>query len=163
MSIPDYQTIMKPLLQYLNDHSGQNRMQDVIEGMIEHFAISEDERVEMLPSGQQHVIDNRVGWARTYLKKAGLLEDPKRGYVQISEKGKSVVNENPAEINVKFLNRFPEFQEFRKRRNKKVDEIIDENIEDQNDDLSPNELLEKGIGIIHADLGEELLKGTSKN
>ena len=162
MSIPDYQTVMKPLLLYLYESPGANRMQDVVDGMAGYFALTDKERLELLPSGQQAIIDNRVGWAKTYLKKAGLLEYPKRGYVQISEKGKQVSSDNPEEINVKYLNQFPEFREFRKRRNK-ADETSEDDMGDQNGDLSPNELLEKGIGIIHADLAEELLGKIDRN
>ena len=120
MSIPDYQSVMKPLLTFLKENLQEHRMQDVVEAMIKHFNLSNEERDEMLPSGQQAVIDNRVGWARTYLKKTGLLEDPKRGYVKISQRGIDVISQDPSEINVKFLNQFKEFQEFRKKRNKQL-------------------------------------------
>lgn len=77
MAIPDYQTIMKPLLEFLKKHPGPQRMQDVIEALSSYFSLSETEKEILLPSGQQNVINNRIGWARTYLKKAGLLDDPK--------------------------------------------------------------------------------------
>lgn len=165
MSIPDYQTIMKPLLEYLNKNPGPHRLQDVVDELSNFFNLTEEERKELLPSGQQAKIDNRVAWARTYLKKAGLLEDPKRGYVQISEKGVDVISQNPDTINVKFLNQFPEFQEFRKRRKvKNIDSISTNTIEhEENDELSPNELLEKGIELINADLAEDLLGKIERN
>lgn len=165
MPIPDYQTVMKPLLEFLAENPGQHRMQDVVEAMIKHFNLSENERQELLPSGQQAVIDNRVGWARTYMKKAGLLDDPKRGYVQISQKGKDVLKQNPQVINVKYLQQFPEFVEFRERRNKKIEETMGGNDAEQaiNDDLPPNELMEKGIELIHADLAEDLLGKIERN
>ena len=165
MSIPDYQTIMKPLLEYLNKNPGPHRLQDVVDELSKFFNLTEEERKELLPSGQQAKIDNRVAWARTYLKKAGLLEDPKRGYVQISEKGVDVISQNPDTINVKFLNQFPEFQEFRKRRKvKNIDSISTNTIEhEENDELSPNELLEKGIELINADLAEDLLGKIERN
>ena len=94
MSIPDYQTIMKPLLEYLKENSDPNRMQDVINAMMIFFNLSEKEKGERMPSGQQAIIDNRVAWARTHLKKAGLLADPKRGYVQINKKRLEVIIEN---------------------------------------------------------------------
>ncbi|HPR48354.1 MAG TPA: winged helix-turn-helix domain-containing protein [Spirochaetota bacterium] len=164
MSIPDYQTIMKPLLEFLNSNSGPQRMQDVTEAMSLHFSLTEEEIEELLPSGQQSVIHNRVGWARTYLKKAGLLNDPKRGYVEISEKGKEVLSKNPPEINVKFLNQFPDFQEFRKKRNKQIEESDDVSDYENNDtDIPPNEMVEKGIELINADLAEELLGKIERN
>jgi restriction system protein len=165
MSIPDYQSIMKPLLLYLNENPGMHRMQDVIEAMITHFNLTDTERQELLPSGQQFVIGNRVGWARTYLKKAGLLVDPKRGYVQISKKGSEVALQNPPEINVKFLNQFKEFIQFRKKRNQQIkqDIIIDEDTLNEDDELPPNEMLEKGIELIHAELADELLEKIYRN
>lgn len=149
MSIPDYQSIMKPLLMYLNENPGDHRMQDVIEAMIKHFKLTDDERQELLPSGQQPVIDNRIGWARTYLKKAGLLEDPKRGYVKISKKGTEVALQNPPEINIKFLNQFKDFINFRKKRSQRIkqDNLIEDDTINDDDELPPNEMLEKGIEL----------------
>ena len=65
MAIPDYQSIMQPLLQYLKDHPGEHRMQNIVKVMTEHFKLTEAEREEKLPSGQQPIIDNRLSWART--------------------------------------------------------------------------------------------------
>lgn len=165
MSIPDYQTIMKPLLYYLNENPGPHRLHDVVEELSKFFNLTDAERVELLPSGQQTIIDNRVAWARTYLKKAGLVEDPKRGYVQICEKGKQVASKRPDLINVKFLNQFPEFIEFRKRRKAKNTDSVITNSEEQaeDNDLSPNELIEKGIELINSDLAEDLLDKIKRN
>ncbi len=110
--------------------------------MISHFSLTEEEIEELLPSGQQTVIVNRVAWARTYLKKAGLLDNPKRGYVAISEKGKEVIAKNPPEINVQFLNQFPEFQEFREKRNRQMEESHDAtDLENSKKDIPPNEMV----------------------
>jgi restriction system protein len=160
MAIPDYQTIMMPLLEYLMMNPGPQRMQDVTEAMSNHFSLTEEEKEELLPSGQQSVIHNRVGWARTYLKKAGLLNDPKRGYVEINKMGVEVLEKKPNEINVKFLNRFPEFKEFRKKRNKQI-EVAE--FETDEADIPPNEMIERGIELINADLAEELLGKIERN
>jgi len=164
MSIPDYQTIMKPLLEYLKSNQGPQRMQDVNEAMANHFSLTDEERQELLPSGQQFVIHNRVGWARTYLKKAGLLNDPKRGFVEINDKGLDVLSKNPIEINVTFLNQFPDFQEFRKKRNIQIesnDETL--NYENEENNLPPNEMIEKGVEFLNADLAEDLLGKIERN
>jgi len=160
MAIPDYQTIMMPLLEYLMKNPGPQRMQDVTEAMSNHFSLTEEEKEELLPSGQQSVIHNRVGWARTYLKKAGLLNDPKRGYAEINKMGIEVLEKKPNEINVKFLNRFPEFKEFRKKRNKQI-EVAE--FETDETDIPPNEMIERGIELINADLAEELLGKIERN
>ncbi|MBL7203531.1 MAG: restriction endonuclease [Desulfobacteraceae bacterium] len=119
MPIPDYQSIMLPLLKFIRD--GKERsLRETIEYLGSEFDLSEKERKELLPSGQQATFDNRVGWARTYMKKAGLLDSTRRGYFCITERGQEVLSENPKEINTKFLKQFPEFVEFQKV--KKTDE-----------------------------------------
>lgn len=121
MSIPDYQTIMLPLLKLLSD--GQERsIRACIDALADHFHLSQEERAELLPSGQQPVFDNRVGWARTYLKKAGLLHSPRRGVVCITSRGKEVLKKNPERIDVEFLMQFDEFLEFRRQSQRKTDE-----------------------------------------
>lgn len=113
--IPDYQTIMLPLRRYLSD--GQERsISDAIEAIATEFKLTPDERQQLLPSGTSNVIGSRVGWARTYLKKAGLLESPRRGYVCLADRGAKVIASNPTKIDVKFLEQFSEFMEFRALR-----------------------------------------------
>lgn len=112
MPILDYQTCMLPLLQYLSD-GAEHSLRDAEESLGEYFKLSPAERAELLPSGQQGVFKNRIGWARTYLKKAALLESPKRAVFKITERGAKVLASNPAKIDVKYLEQFPEFIEFR--------------------------------------------------
>ena len=104
-----------PFLKYLSD-SKEHSFREAIEHLSNEFKLSKEEKEEILPSGQQPVINNRIGWARTYMLKAGLLEAPKRGYLKISERGLDVLKEKPAQINVKYLEKFPEFIEFRTTR-----------------------------------------------
>jgi restriction system protein len=77
---------MLPLLSLAADGE-EHRLRDAIEELANHFDLTEDERKELLPSGRQATFDNRVGWARTYMKKAGLLESPRRGYFRITDQG----------------------------------------------------------------------------
>jgi len=112
MPIPDYQTLMLPLLRFAadgNDHTTR----EAVEVLATEFQLTPAERNELLPSGQQPIFNNRVGWANSYLKKAGLLESPRRGTLRITARGKQVLGDNPERIDVKFLERFPEFIEFR--------------------------------------------------
>jgi len=113
MAIPDYQTCMLPFLRYLSD-GAEHTLRDAEENLGEHFKLTPAERAELLPSGQQGIFKNRIGWARTYLKKAGLLESPKRGVFKITQRGLKTLASNPARIDVKYLEQFPEFIEFRK-------------------------------------------------
>ena len=80
--IPNYQQIMQPLLQQLASQQSQDvRVRDLVTAIADHFQLSDEERNELLPSGKQRMIDNRVGWARTYLLKAGLVDSPKRAHL----------------------------------------------------------------------------------
>jgi restriction system protein len=80
--IPDFQTLMLPLLQILADGK-EYRLRDVINALSDKFNLTTEERIQQLPSGNQAIIDNRIGWARTYLKKAKLLESPRRGVIKL--------------------------------------------------------------------------------
>lgn len=115
MPIPDFQSLMLPLLRRLGD-GAEHSLRDLITQLAEEFALTDAERKELLPSGQQPVFDNRVGWARTYMKKAGLLESPRRGWVRITPRGLDVLKEQPERIDIAFLERFEEFRAFRALR-----------------------------------------------
>jgi len=112
MPIPDYQTLMLPLLRFAEDGK-DHTTREAVEFLATKFQLTPAERNELLPSGQQPIFNNRVGWANFYLKKAGLLESPRRGVLRITARGKQVLGENPERIDLKFLEQFPEFIEFR--------------------------------------------------
>lgn len=153
MQIPDYQTIMLPLLEVLSDGKIYTT-RELIEALSVKFRLGDEERKELLPSGQQPIFDNRVGWARTYLKKAGLVESDKRGPQKISAKGLEVLKKKPSRIDVAYLEQFPEFIEFRTIKNAVGDES--ESIE-QRANKTPEELLESNFTSIQADLAHDLL------
>ena len=88
VTIPDYQTVMLPLLRFAADKR-EHSTREAIEDLANHFGLTEDERKELLPSDSQATFDNRVGWARTYMRKAELLEAPRRGYFKITDRGPS--------------------------------------------------------------------------
>ena len=112
MAIPDYQSIMLPLLKYASD--GEiHYLPDAYERISNVFELTDEERKELLPSGRQTIIKNRVGWAKTYMLKAGLFEAVKRGYFRITDRGKDVLAQKLQSIDVEFLSQFPEFMEFR--------------------------------------------------
>ena len=115
MAIPDYQSIMLPLLRFAAD-GNEHSLRESIEGLSEQFGLTDAEKNELLPSGQQPRFDNRVAWSRSYLSMAALLESTRRGYFRITQRGRDVLSKNPREINVKFLGQFPEFIEFRAKR-----------------------------------------------
>jgi len=111
MSIPDFQSIMLPLMQLASDGK-EHSFRDSVEYLAKFFNLSDDDRKELLPSGQQPTFDNRVGWTKTHLMKAGLLESPRRAIFQITLRGKEVLSKNLSEINSKFLKQFPEYIKF---------------------------------------------------
>lgn len=152
MAIPDYQSIMSPLMKYAQDKK-EHSLRDAIENLSDEFELTNDERKELLPSGQQAVFDNRVGWARTYLKKAGLLETPRRGYFKITDSGLNAVKEPPDRIDVNFLKKYPSFIEFQKIKHDK--ETDSDNKSDEN--ITPEEAIESAHEKIRDGLSYELL------
>lgn len=154
MPIPDFQSIMLPLLKLAAD-GDIHSIHDAVNKLADDYSLSDEEKSKLLQSGQQPIFYNRVGWARTYLKKAGILTDPKRGYFQITERGLSVLKENPNHINMQYLKRFPEYLEFSKK-GKNIDQTdLNEEILEE---LTPEEVLENAYQRIHKDLSEELLE-----
>ncbi len=112
--IPDYETLMLPILNALSD--GQTwRTREIVARMGEEFELSEDEMREMIPSGRAKLIQNRVGWACTYLRKAGLIESVRRGHNLITEAGRKILNDPPERIDNTYLTQFSSFQEFREK------------------------------------------------
>jgi restriction system protein len=114
VAIPDFQSVMYPLLQLLAD-GAEHRRQDDLEALSRLFTLSDDEREQLLASGRQRVFDNRVSWAKTYLVKAGLVARTGRSVVRITDRGRDVLDSGVQRIDVSYLARFPEFEEFRKR------------------------------------------------
>jgi restriction system protein len=112
VAVPDFQSWFLPLLRRLAD--GEiHKMSDLYEDLADDMKLTAEERAEVLPSGKKFTYRNRIGWARTYLKKAGLVESPKRGYVRITAEGRRLVTSPPEQLNVKFLRaHYPEFKEF---------------------------------------------------
>jgi len=154
MVIPDYQSIMLPLLRFSTD-GNEHSMREAIEGLSEQFGLTDAEKNELLPSGQQPRFDNRVAWARSYMNKAALLESTRRGHFRITERGREVLSKNPPEINVKFLEQFPEFVEFRAKHRER--EVTTESIGTETLQ-TPGELLETAYQKLREDLSAELLK-----
>jgi restriction system protein len=156
MPIPDFQSIMLPLLKILADGKVY-KYREILEALAREFQVTEAERKEMVPSGQQEIFDNRVGWAKTYLKKAGLIDSPQRATFVISEKGKEILSQNPARIDTKFLRQFPEFQKFN-RVNKQNETItLDSNLSASEQEQTPEELLENSYQEIRQALATDLL------
>jgi restriction system protein len=156
MTIPDYQTVMLPLLRFAADGQ-EHSLREAIENLADHFDLSDDERKTLLPSGRQATFDNRVGWARTYMKKAGLLQSPRRGYFQITDAGIQALKDNPEAINVKFLEQYPEFLEFKTKSNAKSTAIKTDTTV-PTEERTPREVMEDAYATIRTQLASELLE-----
>ena len=111
--IPDYQTLMRPVLECAS--SGEVRISDVVEELANKFGLTADERAALLPSGKQTTFANRVHWAKSYLKQAGLVEITRRGQFRITERGRTSLADKAANINSSYLEQFEDFQSFRGR------------------------------------------------
>src|SRR6266545_751403 len=108
MTVPDFQTLMLPLLKLAGDGQ-EHTLSEVVERLAQEFQLSDDDRKELLPSGRQPRFNNRVGWTTTYLKKAGLLRAVGRGRFELTDRGREVLARKPAAIDVNFLeSQFPE-------------------------------------------------------
>lgn len=152
--IPDYQSIMLPLLRYISDKK-EHKMREVTDAMAEHFGVTEEEKKELLPSGAAPVFYNRTAWAKTYLKKAGLIDSPKQGIVSISNRGLDVLGMNPPAIDVKFLKQFAEFVEFQEAKSE--DRAVSTNTEEELTSETPEEALESSYQKIRKSLAEDIL------
>lgn len=154
MPIPDFQTIMLPLLKLAADGQ-EHSISEARDHVVGVFGLSPDERTELLQSGRQPVIDNRAGWAATYLKKAGLLESTKRAHFRITDLGTNVLSNSPPKIDLKFLRQFASFVEFSRPKDGENAQPTTE--EDTVSSRTPQELLEDGYQRISRDLAQELL------
>ncbi len=110
MAIPDYQTLMLPVLRCVA--LGEIRTSDLVERIADQFTLSAEERSQLLPSGRQAIFANRIHWAVAYLGKAGLLDRTRRAHYQITSRGREVLATAPDRIDNRFLSRFPEFVRF---------------------------------------------------
>jgi restriction system protein len=155
MAIPDYQTIMLPLLKFMRDQKEHN-VREMIDYLAGEFRLSEEEKRRLLPSGNDVMFENKVKWSRLYIGKAGLLESTGRGYWKITKSGLQVLSQNPSRIDCKFLGQFPKYQEWKKTFSKETKEETtgkNEMIEEQ----TPEEALEYGYQQMRNELAQQLL------
>lgn len=155
MPIPPFQDVMLPLL-HLAEDGKDHRLVECYEVLAKEFALTPDELAEVLPSGKKLRFYDRVQWASTYLRQTRLLESPKRGVFRITDRGKSVLAENPERVDLAFLARYPELDEFRKRRGDK--KSPSESTARRAVDETPEESLERVYDELHDALAGELLE-----
>jgi len=155
--IPDFQTLMLPFLELLADKK-EHSLQNLLSQICNNFNLTNEERKELLPSGNQEIINNRVGWARTYLKKAKLIDSPKRASFIITEQGEKVLASKPKRIDIQFLQKLPEFKEWRDSYQSKKDDVNHERIEEIETGKTPEELLDYSFTKLKEELASELIE-----
>jgi restriction system protein len=163
MAIPDFQTLMLPVLKAFAD--GKDRTPAEVRAPIAaEFHLSEGELATLLPSGRQSSFTNRVAWALSYLKQAGILQSPLRGHYQITDRGKQILFSPPTRVDIAYLEQYPDFQAFRKRGAVSVDpaleKILTEGIPASIDGatLTPDEQVRVGAARFKEILAAQLLE-----
>ena len=153
MSIPDFQTLMLPLLECFADGLEHTSLQTE-EQLAAKFGVTEEERALLLPSGRAPTFKNRIGWARTYLGKALLLEQVRRSFWRITARGHQVIQKHPNAINIAYLEQFPEFATFRTKTQTQILEKTQLAPANQ----TPEETLEASYSTLRQQLAEDLLE-----
>jgi len=154
MPIPDFQSIMLPLLARVAD-SKEHSIAQVREELATHFGVTPEEQAQLLPSGRARLFLNRVAWAKVYLQTALLLQATKRGHFRITARGKDVLRRPPARIDIHFLEQFPEFVESRKHKDQRTTPGSDANA--QAPVQTPEEAIEAASQQLRAALASDLL------
>lgn len=160
MAIPGFQELMLPILKLLSDGK-EYTSHNIVEELAREFKLTDEEKRELLPSGKQPIFDNRVGWAKTHLKRAELIESPQRGISRITELGKSILAENLIKIDRRFLlerfpEKFPDLLESRERAKEGFDEKKN-HLPEIASKQTPEEILEFAYQKMRQELAQELL------
>jgi restriction system protein len=155
MAVPDFQSLMLPLLRVAADGM-EHSLIEARETLAAEFHLTNDDRNELLPSGGQSKFANRVAWAKSYLQQAGLLASPRRGHLQITDRGRAVLKDPPPRIDIRFLEHYPEFVAFRTPK-AEAQEGVGEPPSGEQETQTPEESLEAAHLRMQAGLASELL------
>jgi restriction system protein len=157
MAVPGFEGFMLPILKIAADGQ-EHRVRDVRDALADQFRLSPEDRTQLLPSGADKLLNNRVGWAVSFLKHALLIEAPRRGHFQITPRGKEVLSKTPTEITSKFLMQFPEFANWGTTPSDEGQEQVTSSNEPiQQLSITPQEQMENGYAKLKRDLEGELL------
>jgi len=161
--IPDYQSLMLPVLRLAA--TGESRVADVAERIADDLRLSQEERDELLPSGRQRLLHNRIHWAKFYMSKAGLISSPTRGRFVATDKGKALLAKSPERIDVALLMQEPEFREFYKNESTAAQEvgIPAKTTQDTSARTTPEEQIDAAYVSLQAALRDELLQRIVSN
>ncbi len=157
---------MLPLLQLLGDKQ-IHKSSELVSQIADHFKLSEEDRNEMLPSGTQLKLTNRVHWAISHMKHAGLLEYASRGNCRITDEGLKVISNPPEMLNLKYLRTFPVFKEWQDSSKSKSGKPFDPlNVSDDSPSATPDEMMETSYAeltkVLRSDILEKIKSCTPK-
>jgi restriction system protein len=157
VAIPDFQTVMLPILQLLAD-GREHANREVLERLADKFGLTEQEKKELLPSGQDFVFRNRVAWARTHMKAAGLIDNPKRGNFVITKAGKDLLAKRLEKVDLRLLQTYDTYQAFR-TRHKEKDKPGDNDGEPgmEEEVQTPEERIEEAYALLRENLAGQIL------
>lgn len=156
MSIPDYQALMLPVLRIAA--AGETRVPAAADAIADQLGLSEAERAELLPSGRQRVLQNRIHWAKFYMGKAGLIDSPARGRFVASDAGRMLLQSSPSTINVETLKQYPAFVEFYKAGNATSPDEAPATLTAAEGTATPEEQIDAAHSVLHAALKADLLQ-----
>ncbi|WP_339113301.1 restriction endonuclease [Thioclava sp. GXIMD2076] len=154
MPIPDYQTFMLPMLKLFA--AGKTNVRECLPELQTHFAISDEEAQELLPTGKSTRLYNRAHWARVYMGKAGLLHSPRRNFHQITPKGRVLLAQNPTSIDNETLSDFADFVEWKETSRTPVDQAVAPN--HLTEDRTPDDAIETAYSTLLGALRDDLLE-----
>ncbi len=159
MAVPDFQSFFRPLLEFAADGK-EHSIAEARDALAQRMNISKEDRKELLPSGTQAKFDNRVAWAKSYFVQAGVLDSPRRGRLVIADRGRELLKQDHAKIDIRILDQYPEFVEF---RTSKKGSHGNADIPETHFDETPEESLQKAYQSIRNDLAIDLLSRIKTN
>lgn len=161
MAIPDYQTLMLPVLRAASD-GNEHQMKEIISSLIDKYDMTEEEKTQLLPSGTANVFGSRVAWAKTYLKQAGLLSSPRRGAFVITAAGKELLAKNPQSIDNNTLNHYKSFRDFRERSRATENDSAIQSVAELPLEQTPEDTMAAAYKRLRSELEAELLEQVGK-
>jgi restriction system protein len=162
MPVPDYQSLMLPVLRHAV--RGEMRVPEVAEIIADELGLTREERDQMLPSARQKLLHNRIHWAKSYMVKAGLLEQPRRGYFIATEQGRALLAKSHEHISVETLLQFPPFRDFYRKTRSEGDGIsrTDESVT-MIAEITPEEQIDAAHVSLQSALRQDLIQRTLQN
>ena len=159
MPIPDFQSVMRPLLESAKD-GRDHTVRDTLDSLAKHFSVTDEERRILLPSGRAELFTNRVAWAKTHLRMAGLIENRSRGVFRITNRGLEVLRANPKRIDLRVLQAEPPYAaaRVRKRPEDSAEEREKAGVRLEQEPRTPEEVIEEAYVSLREILAEELLE-----